>query len=90
MRTRRASRGVIGRVFGGFNGWFARTTDRYQSGVGRILARPLRFLAIYLVLIASALVLFMRLPGSFLPTEDQGVVLTVIQAPPGATTAAHE
>jgi multidrug efflux pump len=77
---------VIGRVFGGFNGWFARTTDRYQSGVGGILARPLRFLAIYLVLIASALLLFLRLPGSFLPTEDQGVVLTVIQAPPGATT----
>lgn len=77
---------LIGRVFGGFNGWFARTTDRYQSGVGRILVRPLRFLAIYLVLIASAVVLFMRLPGSFLPTEDQGVVLTVIQAPPGATT----
>jgi multidrug efflux pump len=46
---------AIGRVFGGFNGWFARTTDRYQSGVGGILARPLRFLAIYLVLIAGAL-----------------------------------
>src|SRR6185295_16772886 len=85
-RKARKPGGVIGRVFGGFNGWFARTTDRYQAGVGRILSRPLRFLAIYLVLVATALVLFMRLPGSFLPTEDQGVVLTVIQAPPGATT----
>jgi multidrug efflux pump len=80
----RAPRG-IGRFFRGFNGWFGRTTDRYQSSVGRILGRPLRFLAIYLALIGIALLLFLRLPGSFLPTEDQGVVLTVIQAPPGAT-----
>ena len=34
-------------VFARFNDWFDRTTDRYQGGVGRILARPLRFLAIF-------------------------------------------
>ena len=37
-------------------------------------------------LILITLVLFRRLPGSFLPVEDQGSVLTVVQAPPGATT----
>jgi len=75
------------RFFGGFNERFARTTSWYQDHVARILRRPLRFLAIYVLLIAIALLFFSRLPGSFLPAEDQGVVLTVVQAPPGATTS---
>ncbi|MEO8561802.1 MAG: multidrug efflux RND transporter permease subunit [bacterium] len=77
---------AAGRFFGGFNAWFARTTGRYQGLVGRILGRPLRFLGVFVGLIAITLLLFQRLPGSFLPVEDQGSVLTVIQAPPGATT----
>ncbi|MEO6528307.1 MAG: efflux RND transporter permease subunit, partial [Gemmatimonadaceae bacterium] len=77
---------TAGRFFAGFNGWFARTTSRYQGVVGRILGRPLRFLAIFATLIVVTLLLFKRLPGSFLPIEDQGSVITVIQAPPGATT----
>jgi multidrug efflux pump len=74
------------RFFGGFNRWFARTTDRYQGVVGRLLLRPLRVLAVFGALVAITLLLFQRLPGSFLPTEDQGSVITAIQAPPGATT----
>jgi multidrug efflux pump len=74
------------RFFGRFNTWFARTTGRYQSVVGRILLRPLRFLAIFAGLVAITLLLFQRLPGSFLPTEDQGSILVAVQAPPGATT----
>jgi multidrug efflux pump len=73
-------------LFGRFNDWFARTTGRYQGVVGRILVRPLRFLAIFVALIAITLLLFQRLPGSFLPTEDQGAILVAVQAPPGATT----
>jgi multidrug efflux pump len=76
----------FGRFFTWFNGWFARTTGRYQGVVGRILLRPLRFLAVFACLILITLLLFRRLPGSFLPVEDQGSVLTVVQAPPGATT----
>ena len=58
----------------------------YQSGVGQILARPLRFLAVFVVLVAFTVLVFRRLPGSFLPAEDQGYVITVVQAPPGSTT----
>ena len=75
-----------GRFFSGFNRWFERTTGRYQGTVGRILGRPLRFLAIFAALVAITILLFQRLPGSFLPVEDQGSVITVVQAPPGATT----
>jgi multidrug efflux pump len=74
------------RVFGWFNAWFARTTGRYQGVVGRILIRPLRFLAVFAALVLITLLLFQRLPGSFLPTEDQGSILVAVQAPPGATT----
>jgi multidrug efflux pump len=77
---------AAGRFFGGFNNWFGRTTDRYQGTVGRILFRPLRFLAVFAALIVVTLLLFQRVPGSFLPIEDQGSVITIIQAPPGATT----
>ncbi|HEX6598967.1 MAG TPA: efflux RND transporter permease subunit [Gemmatimonadaceae bacterium] len=74
------------RFFGWFNGWFSRTTGRYQGVVGRILIRPLRFLGIFAALVVITLLLFQRLPGSFLPTEDQGAILVAVQAPPGATT----
>lgn len=69
-----------------FNDWVTRTTDRYQSSVGKILVRPLRFLAIFVGLVVLTAWLFSRLPGSFVPTEDQGFVINVVQAPPGATT----
>ncbi|MEQ8205684.1 MAG: efflux RND transporter permease subunit, partial [Woeseia sp.] len=80
------NRGRIGSFFAGFNRWFSRTTDRYQSSVGKILHRPLRFIVLFLALCGVTFLLFARLPGSFLPNEDQGSVFTVIQAPPGSTT----
>jgi multidrug efflux pump len=81
-----APRGPVGRFFAWFNRWFARSTDRYQGTVGRILARPVRYLAVFGVIVAVTGLLFARLPGGFLPEEDQGSVLTAVQAPPGATT----
>ncbi|HWJ68600.1 MAG TPA: efflux RND transporter permease subunit [Sphingobium sp.] len=74
-----------GRFFGGFNAWFDRTTGHYQGLVGKLLSAPLRWLAVFGVLVGLTLILFTRLPGGFLPVEDQGTVMTAIQAPPGAT-----
>ncbi len=74
-----------GRFFARFNSWFGRTTDRYQRQVGTILSRPLRWLAIFAALVGVTLILFLRLPGGFIPAEDQGSVMTAIQAPPGST-----
>lgn len=75
----------VSRFFAWFNAWFSRLTDRYQRQVGGILARPVRWAAVFAVLVAVTGALFARLPGGFLPAEDQGAVLTVVQAPPGAT-----
>lgn len=74
-----------GRFFTWFNRTFDRGTDRYQSLVARMLARSTRYLLIYLALIAVATVLFMRLPTSFLPDEDQGVLFSQALLPAGAT-----
>ena len=73
----------------GFFGWFNRKFDlgkrRYQGAVGGILQRGARFLLIYLALGAAMAFLYAKVPSSFLPDEDQGVLFTIIQTPVGAT-----
>ncbi len=75
----------------GFFGWFNRTFDRgnerYQGVVRGALGRRKRFLAAFLVAIGLMVLLFQRLPTSFLPAEDQGILFTQVQAPTGATQA---
>ncbi|HAQ85766.1 MAG TPA: hydrophobe/amphiphile efflux-1 family RND transporter, partial [Pseudomonas sp.] len=62
-----------------------RTTDRYHHAVGGMLARPLWFLLAFVGLLALTAFLYLRMPSAFLPDEDQGSLMTVIQAPAGAT-----
>jgi len=73
----------------GFFGWFNRTFDRgvhrYERGVVAVLKRKAPFIIIYLVIVAALAVLFSRLPSSFLPDEDQGVLFTQVQTPVGST-----
>lgn len=84
--TKKISKWNIGtRFFGGFNRWFGRMTDRYGRTTDGILSRPLRGFAVFCVLVGLAGFLFTRLPTAFLPVEDQGYLITAVQAPPGAT-----
>jgi len=73
----------------GFFGWFNRTfergTNRYQGIVGRLISRTGRAMLVFGALVAVMAVVFMRLPSSFLPEEDQGILFTQIQLPTGAT-----
>ncbi|MDO9196106.1 efflux RND transporter permease subunit, partial [Rhodoferax sp.] len=71
--------------FGWFNRGFARTAKGYESGVARLLPRAARYLVIYVAIVAAAAVVYLRLPTSFLPNEDQGTMLVNVQLPPGAT-----
>lgn len=71
--------------FGWFNRGFSRTAKRYEGGVAALLPRAGRTLIVYLAIIAAAAVVYMRLPTSFLPNEDQGNLLVNVQLPPGAT-----
>ena len=71
--------------FGWFNRMFARNTQRYERGVGKILHQTGRWLLIYLAIIGLMAFLFLRLPTSFLPLEDRGIFTTQVQLPPGST-----
>ncbi len=73
----------------GFFGWFNRgfdsTNRNYQRGVAGMLARPKRSMLVYGAIVLVMAVMFMRLPTSFLPEEDQGVFLSMVQLPTGAS-----
>lgn len=70
-----------------FNRNFDRTTNGYVWSIGHLLRRPLRLLLIFAVLVGGCAWLFLRLPSSFLPQEDQGVLMTIVQLPNGSTSA---
>ena len=71
--------------FGWFNRMFNRNASRYETAVGKILHRSLRWIAIYALLLGGMVFMFLRLPTSFLPQEDRGMFLTSVQLPSGAT-----
>ena len=75
----------------GFFGWFNRTFDRgrdgYVAGVRGVMRRFGRWLVVYAAIAAAVGVLFLRIPSSFLPDEDQGTAYVLVQTPPGATQA---
>jgi multidrug efflux pump len=73
----------------GFFGWwnrvFAATVRGYLAATRRMLGKPGRWLLVYGVILAATGWFFMKLPGSFLPSEDQGYFINIVQLPPGAT-----
>jgi len=80
-----APRTIIGRFFAWFNRVFHKGGETYRGGVGYILHRSKRFLFIYAIIIGVLAIGFIKLPTSFLPDEDQGVLMALIKLPSGAT-----
>ncbi|WP_084824908.1 efflux RND transporter permease subunit [Lampropedia cohaerens] len=71
--------------FGWFNRSFTRTAKTYERGVSWALRRSVVMMAAYVAVAAAAAWIYMKLPTSFLPNEDQGFVVVNVQLPPGAT-----
>jgi multidrug efflux pump len=71
--------------FGWFNKYFNRGRDVYAKGAGHMARRAMRFFAIYILLAGGMMAIFMKLPGAFLPDEDQGSMYLMVSTPPGAT-----
>lgn len=71
--------------FGAFNRLFERSRRSYTRGVQGVLHRRGRVLAIYALLVAGMAFLFLRIPTSFLPDEDQGIFFVQVSTPAGAT-----
>ena len=74
-----------GGFFGWFNALFDRSVEHYSNSVSGILRKTGRYLVVYVIIVGGMAVLFLRLPTSFLPEEDQGVFMTMVQLPAGAT-----
>jgi multidrug efflux pump len=70
-------------------GWFNRTFDsgtkKYQNVVRGGVKQTLRYLVVYGVIVVGLVFIWQRLPTSFVPDEDQGVMMTLVKLPTGAT-----
>jgi HAE1 family hydrophobic/amphiphilic exporter-1 len=71
--------------FAWFDRVFFRLRDRYVGTVGGSFSRKLRYFFVYFVIVAAVGTLFHRLPTSYVPEEDQGILLSMITLPTGAT-----
>jgi multidrug efflux pump len=71
--------------FGWFNRGFLATRKNYEGLLARTINKAPRYLVIYLAIVAAVGWFYIRLPSSFLPDEDQGYFITLIQLPVGAT-----
>ncbi|RDE05922.1 efflux RND transporter permease subunit [Sphingomonas aracearum] len=78
-------KGLFGRFFHWFNTTFDRGTEKYEGGVKRTARSWKRSALLYLLIVGIMGFVFMRLPSGFLPEEDQGTMIALVQAPPGAT-----
>jgi multidrug efflux pump len=72
-------------VFRKFNQFFTWTTHTYTGHIGGAVRHAPRWMAVFALLTVLAGFLYTRLPGSFLPEEDQGYAMSVVQLPPGAS-----
>ena len=76
---------LAGRFFDGFNTGFDRLSNLYGTGVGKIVRVSGLVLVVYAGLIVLTGVQFWRAPGGFIPAQDQGYFVTIVQLPPGSS-----
>ncbi len=85
LKPRKESKGLLARFFAWFNRVFQRTTDGYVSTSGWLVRKSFVGVAIILILSVFVVLLGARLPGGFLPTEDQGYAFVALQLPQGTS-----
>ena len=71
--------------FLGFDRLFYALRGRYQSFVGHIIRVKVPYLVVFVLIVAGMVLLFRRMPTAYLPDEDQGVLLAMVQLPAGST-----
>ncbi len=79
--------GPLARFFRWFNRAFDSGQAKYERGVRGTVGRWKRSALVYLLIVVGMALLFVRLPTGFLPDEDQGVAIALVQGPAGSTTA---
>ncbi|USA45850.1 multidrug efflux RND transporter permease subunit AdeJ [Acinetobacter sp. C26M] len=83
--NKQESNNIFARFFRWFNRSFEKLSEKYQGGVNRMTHHKLFSGVLYIVVIAALVGIYKVLPSSFLPEEDQGVVMTLVQLPPSAS-----
>ena len=82
--------GLLARFFRWFNDKFDRGQAKYEGAVTGTARHWKRSLVIYALIVLGMVFLFARLPSGFLPDEDQGIMIALVQGPSGSTTARTE
>ena len=77
--------GVLGRFFAWFNARFGALTNGYVRAAGGVVGRPRAWYAVFAVALVLIGVLFRRVPGGFVPTEDKGFFAVSVQLPDAAS-----
>ncbi|MBJ6982271.1 multidrug efflux RND transporter permease subunit [Luteimonas sp. MC1572] len=72
-------------VYRTFNKYYERISGTYVRHIGGAVRHAPRWMIVFVALTVLCGLLFTRLPGSFLPEEDQGYALAIVQLPPGST-----
>jgi HAE1 family hydrophobic/amphiphilic exporter-1 len=85
LKPKTKSKGLLARFFDWFNRMFQRTTDGYVSTSGWLVRKSIVGVVIILVLSVFVVLLGAKLPGGFLPTEDQGYAFVSLQLPQGTS-----
>ena len=85
LRPKREMRGPLGVFFRGFNRWFARATDGYVGACGHLIRKSAFSMILLLVVTGFAGLIGSRLPGGFVPEEDQGYLYLNVQLPAAAS-----
>jgi HAE1 family hydrophobic/amphiphilic exporter-1 len=85
LRPKRPMRGPLGVFFRGFNRWFARATEGYVSVSGRLIRKSVFSMLLLLIVAVFAGLIGSRLPGGFVPDEDQGYFYVNVQLPLAAS-----
>jgi HAE1 family hydrophobic/amphiphilic exporter-1 len=85
LRPKKPMRGPLGVFFGGFNRWFARATDGYVGACRHLIGRSAFSMILLLVVAVFAGLVATRLPGGFVPDEDQGYFYVNVQLPLAAS-----
>jgi multidrug efflux pump len=84
-RLTRGIDAVLGGFFRVFNRFFHRASEGYGNGVTRVVRRKSISLLVYAVLLGAAGLLFMRIPGGFVPAPDKQYLIGIAQLPAGAS-----
>ncbi len=83
--SKNEGKGLLARFFRWFNEKFDLGTEKYEKGVRSSARNWKRSGLVYLLIVGAMALIFWRLPSGFLPDEDQGTMIALVQAPPGAT-----